>query len=71
MHYNHTYWLELDTFFLDQKIIDQNFISIDTNTSPLTVRTAIWRFGLITNHGIDRMIDLNFPYASYYPMRLS
>ena len=32
--------------------------------NPLTVRTAIWRFGLISNRGIDRTIVLNFPYAS-------
>ena len=39
--------------------------------NPLIARTAIWRFGLITNCGIDRTIVLNFPYASYCPMRLS
>ena len=41
------------------------------HVNPLTIRTAIWRFGLITNRSIDRTIVLNFPYASYCPMRLS
>ena len=27
MHYNHTCWLKLDIFFLNQKITDQNFIA--------------------------------------------
>ena len=38
---------------------------------PLTVRTAKWRFGLMTNCGIDRIMSLNFHYVSYCPMRLS
>ena len=39
--------------------------------NPLTIRTAIWRFGLITNCGIDQTMSLNFHYASYCLIRLS
>ena len=39
--------------------------------NPLTVRTAIWRLGLISSCGSNRMIILNFYCKFYHPMRLS
>ena len=45
---------------------DENFI-----INPLTVRTATWRFGLISSCGSNRTIILNFYCTFYHPMRLS
>ena len=50
----------------------KTFLSIHSNVylhfETLTVRTAIWWFGLITNQGIDWTISLNFHYLSYCPV---
>ena len=40
------------------------------NFSPLTVRTTIWWFGLITKSRIIRTIVLDLPYTSDCLMRL-
>ena len=43
----------------------------DYIVNPLTVRTAIWRFGLISSCSSNRTIILNFNCTFYHPMRLS
>ena len=67
MHYNHTWWLELDIFFLNRKVTDQNFISVDTSTENIKVPQLLRPFyfhdiiadkAMYKCHVIDKMTTL-------------